>query len=181
MGHAAGAHAVVVDVAPLRLALARAGGAKHCIEGAVGEQLAAIASYSNGTGTDGAGFEVVVDTTGNPAVFAAALAAASQFGKVVLLGDTGYPTRQCLTSDMMTKGLTLMATHDHHDRDGWTQRRIDALFFDLVQRGQFNLDGLVTHEFLPSNCGDAYALASDRRSDAVGVLFDWTRSGVGTS
>ncbi len=169
---AAGAEPVVVDVAPLRLALARAGGAQHCFTGTIGELLGPLATL-----TAGAGFDVVVDTTGNPAVFAAALAAAAQFGKVVLLGDTGYPARQSLTSDMMTKGLTLVATHDHHDRDGWTQRRIDALFFDLVRGGRFDLQGLITHEFAPADCEAAYALASERRSEALGILFDWTHGG----
>jgi 2-desacetyl-2-hydroxyethyl bacteriochlorophyllide A dehydrogenase len=170
---AAGAQAVVVDVAPVRLALARAGGAAHCLEGSINELLSQLTSL-----TEGAGFEVVVDTTGNPAVFTAALAAAAQFGRVVLLGDTGYPARQCLTSDMMTKGLTVVATHDHHDRDGWTQRRIDALFFELVRGGHFDLRGLITHEFAPADCEAAYALASDRRSEAVGILFDWTQGGA---
>jgi len=76
---------------------------------------------------------------------------------------------------MMTKGLTIVATHDHHDRGGWTQRRIDQLFFKLVHDGLFTLDGLITHEFVPRDCEAAYALVSDHREEAVGVLFDWTQ------
>jgi threonine dehydrogenase-like Zn-dependent dehydrogenase len=44
-----------------------------------------------------------------------------------------------------------------------------------VRDGVFALDGLITHEFTPDACQEAYALASDRREEAVGVLFDWTR------
>ena len=160
---------VVVDLADLRLHLATRGGATGCHRGALGDLDATLRAND-----DHAGFELVVDTTGNPAVFQAALGIAATFGKVVLLGDTGYPSRQCLTSDMMTKGLTVVATHDHHDRDGWTQRRIDALFFKLVQDGSFALDGLITHEYAPDDCVAAYALASDRRDEALGILFDWT-------
>ncbi|MGI9286713.1 MAG: hypothetical protein ACR2P1_15105, partial [Pseudomonadales bacterium] len=79
----------------------------------------------------------------------------------------------CLSSDVMTKGLTIQATHDHHDRDGWTQRRIDQLFFDLVETGRFNLSGLITHEYSPEECVKAYALASDQREQAMGILYDW--------
>jgi hypothetical protein len=124
----------------------------------------------------GSGFDIVVDTTGNPSVLAEALSLVAMFGKLVLLGDTGYPSRQSLTSDVMTKGLCILATHDHHDRDGWTQRRVDALFFKLVRAGAFPLDGLITHEFAPEDCEQAYALVSERRAAAIGVLFDWTRS-----
>ena len=163
----------VVDLAPLRLRLAAAAGATHCIEGTLAATRAAVLAAS---GRDG--FDIIVDSTGNPAVFAEALGVAGLFGKLVLLGDTGYPSRQCLTSDVMTKGLTIVATHDHHDRDGWTQRRVDELFFKLLRNGSFPLDGLITHEFAPTDCERAYALASDRRGDAMGILFDWTGIGA---
>jgi 2-desacetyl-2-hydroxyethyl bacteriochlorophyllide A dehydrogenase len=169
--HAAGARRIaVVDLSELRLRLAREGGATDVHLGSLaGLREALVPDPATG------GFEIVVDTTGNPQVFAIALGFARPFGKLVLLGDTGYPSRQCLTSDAMTRGLTIVATHDHHDRGGWTQRRIDDLFFKLVADGSFDLDGLVTHRFRPEDCAGAYALATERRDDAVGVLFDWTR------
>jgi threonine dehydrogenase-like Zn-dependent dehydrogenase len=160
---------VVVDLSELRLNLAASGGATAGLRGALHELHDALRGVSGGSG-----FDLIVDTTGNPVVFAGALRLAGDFGKLVLLGDTGYPSRQCLTSDAMTRGLTIVATHDHHDRGGWTQRRIDELFFQLVGTGSFHLDGLITHEFPPDRAAEAYALASDHREDAVGVLFDWT-------
>lgn len=91
------------------------------------------------------------------------------------LSTYGVPYFRNDNSDMMTKGLTVVATHDHHDRGGWTERKIDALFFKLVRDGAFALDGLITHEFPPAQFAEAYALASERRESAVGVLFDWTQ------
>ncbi|MGH8035524.1 MAG: hypothetical protein ACREO9_09885, partial [Lysobacterales bacterium] len=123
---------------------------------------------------EGKGPPLVIDTTGNPSVFSSALSAASMFGKVVLLGDTGFPGEQCLTSDVMTKGLTIQATHDSHDRDGWTQRRIDSHFFTCVKDGRFDLSGLITHEFAPEACATAYAMAEQQREQVMGILFDWT-------
>lgn len=164
----------VVDLAPVRLGFAARGGATHCFEGtleAVRTQLLADCARE--------GFDIVVDTTGNPAVFSAALGFVAVYGKLVLLGDTGYPGRQCLTSDVMTRGLTIIATHDHHDRGGWTQPRIDRLFFRLVQSRIFRLDGLITHEFAPEACEEAYRLATDHRESTLGVLFDWTRRSYG--
>lgn len=164
----------VADLSPLRLRLAAQGGATHCIEGPLAERREALLAAA---GQDG--FDVVVDTTGNPAVFAQALGLVAPFGKLVLLGDTGYPSRQTLTSDVMTRGLTIVATHDHHDRGGWTQRRIDALFFQQVRAAAFPLDGLITHQFRPGQCELAYQLATAERERAVGILFDWTASAEG--
>ena len=74
----------------------------------------------------------------------------------------------------MTKGLTIQATHDSHDRNGWTQRRVDKLFFNCVEDGRFDLSGLITHEFLPEDCEAAYALADHHRDQVMGILYDWT-------
>jgi len=160
----------VADLSAARLEHAKRGGATQTFNSDIAACLDEIQSIN-----DGAGPSIVVDITGNAAVFQHALAAAAQFGKVILLGDTGYPSKQCLSSDVMTKGLTIQATHDSHDRDGWTQRRIDRLFFDQVKQGQFNLDGLITDEFLPENCVQAYALANEQREKVMGILFDWSR------
>jgi len=124
---------------------------------------------------NGKGPSLVIDTTGNPEVFRSALSASAKFGKVILLGDTGFPAKQCLTSNVMSKGLTIQATHDSHDRDGWNQRRIDELFFTQVQDGRFDLSGLITHEFPPGECKAAYVLAERQREQVMGILYDWSQ------
>ncbi|HNP35935.1 MAG TPA: zinc-binding alcohol dehydrogenase [Woeseiaceae bacterium] len=162
----------VADLSDNRLRHAENGGANLTYAGNITDEAAPFRSMNIGNGP-----AIVVDTTGNPAVFQHVLNVAGKFGKLILLGDTGYPERQCLTSDMMTKGLTVQATHDSHDRDGWTQRKIDERFFDHVGAGRFNLNGLITHEFAPADCREAYALAERHRETALGILFDWSETG----
>ena len=167
---AAGAFDIAaLDVSPMRLALAARGGATILLEGKLEDLQSRVADASGGEG-----FEIVVDTTGNPAVFAEAQRAARRFGKIVILGDTGFPGEQRLTSEVMTKGLSIVATHDHQDRGGWTQTRIDDLFFRLSGNAAFSLDGLITREFAPSECKAAYELASNQRESVMGLLFNWT-------
>ena len=163
------ANIVVCDLSALRLEHAARGGATTLLHGSVDEHAADLAAMNGGEGPS-----LLVDTTGSPAAFPLVLAAAGRFAKVLLLGDTGFPGQQCLTSDVMTKGLTIQATHDSHDVDGWTQRRVDEHFFERVAAGKFDLNGLITHEFSPEDCVEAYALASDRRDAAVGILYDWS-------
>ena len=164
-------HLAVSDLSAQRLAHAANGGASQVLCGDVKEQLAEIGAMNGGAGPD-----LVVEATGSPAVFSSALAAAARYGKVILLGDTGFPDRQRLSSDVMTKGLCIQATHDSHDRDGWTQRRIDELFFASVLAGRFDLSGLISHEFSPADCAAAYALAEENRGETMGVLFDWSQA-----
>ena len=157
-----------VDLSGFRLDHATRGGATMVMEGDVADCIGKIQAIDGGNGPS-----IIVDTTGNPEVFKHALSAAPMFGKVILLGDTGYPGRQCLTSDVISKGLTVQAVHDSHDRGGWTQRRIDEKFFSCVGDGRFDLSGLITHEFFPEDCAKAYALADEQRENVMGILYDW--------
>jgi 2-desacetyl-2-hydroxyethyl bacteriochlorophyllide A dehydrogenase len=159
----------VADISAQRLEFAEAGGATQLLCGDITELLPRIVKINHDLGPP-----VVIDSTGNAAVFQPALAAAARFGKVILLGDSGYPSRQCLSSDMMMKGLSLQATHDSHDRDGWTERRIDELFFATLADDRFPLAGMISHEFAPQQCAQAYTLAEQQRHSAMGILFDWS-------
>ncbi len=160
----------VVDISSFRLEHASRGGATLTIAGEIEQSMKEIQAINDGEGPG-----IVIDTTGNAAVFKHALRTAGRFGKVILLGDCGYPSRQCLSSDVMTKGLSIQATHDSHDRDGWTQRKVDAHFFQQVEQGKFNLEQLISHEFTPDQCVDAYAQVDQRREETMGVLFDWSK------
>ena len=159
-----------VDLSDIRLKHAEMGGANLLLPGGIAEQIDRVKEINAGKGPS-----VIVDATGNADVFKHALAAASMFSKVLLLGDTGYPGRQRLTSDVMSKGLSVQAVHDSHDFHGGTQQEIDARFFASVQAGQFDLSGLITHEYSPVDCAYAYQLADQQREDVMGLLYDWNQ------
>jgi threonine dehydrogenase-like Zn-dependent dehydrogenase len=46
----------------------------------------------------------------------------------------------------------------------------------MALSGRFKLGGLNTHIFVPEDCEKAYELANTRRSETMGILFDWTKS-----
>lgn len=160
----------VIDLSSFRLDHALRGGATAVVQGDIADHVDAFQAIENGKGPS-----IIVDTTGNPTVFRSALSAAPEFGKIILLGDTGYPGKQCLSSDVMSKGLTIQAVHDSHDRDGWTQRRIDEKFFAAVLNGRFDLSGLITSKFSPADCVQAYVLAEEQRENVMGILYDWSK------
>ncbi len=166
---AAGAASILaVDLAEERLALAKAGGATAVIAMPIHEAREAILAANRGKLP-----RVMIDSTGNAKVFAAALGLTASFGRIVVLGDTGTPAGQQLTSDVITRGLTIVGTHDCHENEQWNLLSIVQYFFSLAAGGRFSLDGLNTHFFKPADSVEAYATANRERTKTMGILFDW--------
>lgn len=159
---------VVVDPLASRLEHARTGGASRTI-------AAGLAEAGDELGDDVPG--IIVDTTGNAAVFEQCLRVAPQYGRVVLLGDTGFPGEQRLAGTVISRGLEIAGAHVLHARDGWTQSRVRELFFRLVADGRFSLEGLTTHTVAPEDCQQAYEIATGDPDKALGVLIDWSAEG----
>lgn len=166
-------HLVVVDMSADRLELAKAGGATCTIDKPIGDALPEVEAACGGKAPG-----IVVDTTGNAAVFESALAAAASFGKVVIMGDTGSPANQNLSSDVLRKGLTIVGAHDNHVTAEWTSQVIVDLFYHLLTTGAISVDGLITHRFAPDACEEAYKIAANPghadQGAALGVRFNWT-------
>ncbi len=129
--------------------------------------------------TGGAGVDVLYDVTGAAAVFGAALGAVARFGRLILLGDTGTPSAQRLTKDVIVNGLSVIGAHDMHgehpasEQAPWNNVRMGDLFFRYLARGDMRVDDLVSHRFQPERAADAYQLVQSRDPAAMGILFNW--------
>jgi len=165
---AGAAEILVADTAAGRLKLAKSGGATLVIPEAIEFARESILS-STGNRLP----RVVIDSTGNETVFAQALGLAADFGRVVILGDTGRPAAQRLTNDVITRGLTVVGAHDGHNTPQWNLTTITELFLSLVSQGRFPLGGLKSHEFSPEDCGQAYETANKDRQTTMGLYFIW--------
>lgn len=165
---AAGAQSVVmVDMVPYRLERAKKGGATAVIDRPAGEAEDEITKAFGGEPP-----EIVVDSTGIAAVFSDALKLCAPRGRVIVLGDTGTPSEQHLTSDVIARGLTITGAHDGHETDRWNEARICQLFFKLVGSGAINLEGMNSHSFSLNKAEEAYNLVETDRSSTMGIQFD---------
>lgn len=166
-GRVAGLEVVAaVDLVPQRLALARS----------AGEDVRTLDHLSGETDVLSELFEgerpaCAIDTTGNPSVLPSALNAVQNGGRVVLLGDTGIFHKQHLTSDVVTRGITIVGVHHTSGLDELPA--VYRYFFRLFLDGRFPMTGLNTHEFAPEDCRAAYDLANASRGEAMGILFRW--------
>ncbi len=168
---AAGASAtVLVDMMPSRLGMATKGGATAVIGKPVDDAKDEILAAFGGLEPN-----IVIDSTGNAKVFESALGIAGKYATVVVLGDTGTPSAQHLTSDVIGKGLRIVGAHDCHTTTEWPEKRITELFFSLSSAGRFPMDGLLTHTFAASDFRKAYDVVETDRASTMGVIFDWKK------
>ncbi len=166
---ACGAGKVIsLDVAESRLKMAEAAGA-IAVTVKPGQEIDTITGILNGARPP-----VIIDSTGNAAVLKTAFALVANGGTVVLLGDTGSPGSQTLTSDVITRGLKLVGAHDAHNSPEWNNVVAAETFFAFLHDGRFSVEGLNTHHFSPEDCKEAYTLATEDRLRTMGILFDWS-------
>jgi len=168
---AAGAKTIQsVDPVEGRLLLAARGGATTTSSVSVADARESVLA-----GNGGKLPRVVIDSTGNAQVFAAALGLADDFGTVVILGDTGTPTQQFLTGDVLRRGLRIVGVHDGHNTALWNNATIASLVFALAASGRFSLSGLISHRFAPEEHAEAYGTANRDRARTMGILFQWEK------
>ncbi|QYY34833.1 zinc-binding alcohol dehydrogenase [Ruficoccus sp. ZRK36] len=159
---------IVIDPVPQREKMAINGGASAYLTMPADQALEKVKEILGGKQP-----EVVIDTTGHEAVFPSALALVADMGRVIVLGDTGRPTKQCLTSDVIKRGVHIIGAHDCFQFPEWTQGTIAELFFGMIVDGRINLEGINTHLFEPENCMSAYGIANSDRANTMGIQFNW--------
>ncbi len=160
---------IAIDPCGERLGLAGRGGATATIAEPVERCEAALRQANAGELAD-----VVIEATGHPAVLSNALPLVADRGRLVLLGDTGYPSKQHLTYDVIRRGLSIRGAHDTHETPWWTGASIAAYFFELVGSGRFDLGGLNTHVFDAAGFLEAYDTARQGRCQTMGLILDWS-------
>lgn len=167
---------VAIDMSESRLQTAGAHGATQTLLMPVDQARSEVERLTGGRGADCA-----YDVTGHAPVFAYVLGLARTFGKVILLGDAGAPAQQHLSPDLIRHGLQVIGAHDSNapasatEHAWWTHENMQRLFFQYVERGQMRVSDLITARYHPEEAAKAYADLLRDRSQALGVLFDWSQ------
>lgn len=166
---AAGArHAVMIDPVAWRLEHAKRGGATACIEAKADGCKEALLKACGGELP-----RIVVDCTGHAPVFEQCQKLVRDRGTLVILGDAGDPSNQRLSKEVIRRGLYIAGAHIMHEEGEWTEAAVVALFFDLVRRGRFSLEGLNTHVYKLEEYLQAYGHLKEGRERTMGIRFDW--------
>lgn len=168
---------IAIDPAKLRLDMAASHGATHTLAMGVDDARTHVHEITGGRGAN-----VLYEMTGHAQVFASALKLLGKHGRLGLIGDTGTPTEQHLTFDIIQRDLRIFGAHATNAPDAespevpWTKRSMVQLFFKLLVRGQMRVSDLITHRYDCRQAGEAFNLLCTARDQAMGVVLDWTKA-----
>ena len=166
---------IAVDPVQSRLDMAKAHGATQGLALNVDDILPHVEKFTNGRLADN-----VYDMTGNDKVFASAQKLLRKLGKLVLIGDTGSPSGQHLTGEIISRSLQIIASHATNTPPEdtvyahWTRGNMIALFFQYLKTGRMRVSDLNTHVFKPSECQTAYQKLLHDRAGTMGCHFKWS-------
>jgi len=155
-------------MAEARLKMAGAHGATHTLAMGVEQAVEAVKEITGGKLA-----AVLFDMTGFAPVFAASHKLLADFGRLVLIGDCGTPSKQHLTSEVMLKNLVIYGAHQRAAAfvPGWNHRTMGAMFLDYVAAGRLKVKDLITHRYAAGDAAEAYGMLTSRRDEAMGVIF----------
>lgn len=164
---------IAIDPLASRLQVAIDHGATHRFAGSAADALPFVQELTGGLRAD-----VVFEATGHPPVLPLALPLVKQFGVLMLIGDAPNPSQQVLTSDVITRQISIRGTHNENlpgDQAQWSPARQTQLFYTYLTRGQMRVDDLITARHAPAEAPQVYARLLNDRGASLGVLFDWAQ------
>jgi len=172
----AGARPVIgVDLIPERVRIAEAAGIR-AINANQEDAVQMVRDLTSGRMA-----EVVVESTGNPAVMRLILSLAAEGGRVVLLGCLRGKIEIDAYSTIHRKGISLIGANDRLSihpytlRDPWTRQRNLDVVLTLLADGSLKHNGLISHRIQPDEIKETYEQLAESPGDYMGVLIEWDK------
>jgi 2-desacetyl-2-hydroxyethyl bacteriochlorophyllide A dehydrogenase len=126
--------------------------------------------------TGGAGADVVIEASGQPAALDEAVKVAATESRVTVVSWYGTNRTPLALGDVFHRNRITIKSSQVSNLDPalsprWTARRRQELALSYL--GKLNLEGLITHTFPFDDAAAAYRLVDERSEDALQIIFDY--------
>ncbi|MCR8645972.1 zinc-binding alcohol dehydrogenase [Paenibacillus sp. N1-5-1-14] len=164
----------IIAIAPesYRLELARRHGATDLISLPVDEAFGPIQEL-----TEGRMLDTIYDVTGSYAVLSSCTQFTRDLGKVILLGDSTETSKQSIGPKVVFNSVSILGIHGRmmEGYKGWAEADMNSYIFESIRDGRLDVASLITETASPLDAVSVYSRLAERKSDAMGILFDWTQ------
>lgn len=170
----AGGARQIIAIAPesSRLDQARRNGATDLLNLPVDEAFERVEELTGGRMLD-----TIYDVTGSYAVLSYCTQLTRDLGKVILLGDSTEPSKQSIGPKVVFNSVSILGIHGRmmEGYKGWTEADMNEFIFEYLRHGKLDVASLITEKANPLEAVSVYSRLAGRKSDLMGVLFDWTQ------
>jgi len=170
-----GVPVIAIDKVAFRLDRARQCGADVLINSAETPDLvAAVRAHCVEDGVN-----VLIESTGIPAVYPSAVKLPCEAGRLVALGSPRGEVMMDFFSEVHLREVAILgAFQPFTPQQGnrfypWDVARERHLVLRLMAEGRLPVEPLITHTHRPGECHDVYERLASGAPDTLGVLFDW--------
>lgn len=125
------------------------------------------------------GANVVLESTGLPAVYPTAVKLACTGGRMVALGSPRGTVEMDFLADVHLREVSILGAiqpktpNEDHIYYRFTKDRDRKLILRLMASGKLPVEDLITHVAQPEECQEIYTMLADNPKEALGVVFDW--------
>ncbi|MFB7816019.1 zinc-binding alcohol dehydrogenase [Paenibacillus chitinolyticus] len=164
----------IIAIAPEspRLDQARRNGATDLLDLPVADAYGQVEELTGGRMLD-----TVYDITGSYAVLPYCTQLTRDLGKVILLGDSTEPSKQTIGPKVVFNSVSILGIHGRmmEGFKGWTEPDMNGFIFESIRRGKLDVESLISEKVSPLEAVSVYSRIAGRKSDFMGVMFDWTQ------
>jgi threonine dehydrogenase-like Zn-dependent dehydrogenase len=118
--------------------------------------------------------DIIIDCTADPEVLAWSLAIVRDYGRIVLLGDPGFPSKRCITPNALRRAITVVGTHDRCTYARWTNHEVAKHFFANAAAPGFSTETLRSAVYSGLDAKHAYEHLEGSHRE-LGMFFHWNR------
>lgn len=165
-----------IDLVDARLETARLSGATHTVNASREDAVQRVLDLTGGEGA-----RVVFMVTRTPKILPDCMRAAAAGGSVTLTGSPPGTVEIRLQEELLRKELTITGTYQTrlypltpYHKFRWTRPANRTYIFELMGRGGFPVDHLVSHHVPYSQARQMYEMIASGPVGWMGIVLDWT-------
>ncbi len=165
---------IAIDLDAERLSLAKKSGATHTVHASNVDPVETVREIT------GDGAQCVFHATRDPKVLVPCMKAASNRGKVVLVGSPPGTVEIGLQVELLRRELDIRGVYERglennpHPYWPWTRQRNRKAVMRLIANGDLQVDHLISHVAKPEEANEIFQKILDGPEGWMSVFFDWT-------
>lgn len=166
---------VGTDIYPFRLEMAEAGGVDYTLNALDSDFTEHALEH-----TDGNGFNIVIEASGNPEAIVKTLSCTAKRGKIIVLGSPREKIGMDFYEELQKKEIAIIGAYQPNCPEfnspyyPWSKKRNSELVMEYQLKEKIDFSPLITHRGEPAKAQEFYDVLSKEKNKSITAVFEWS-------